>query len=118
MKDWEQTNFKKYDTACKGSSAQVAALSRNLLAEVAKFNGLHSLSVFNDFHNFFDTIDLRILIKSLLKLSYPLRLAALALQQHSAPRVLKCTGFVGDLFPFLKVFLLAVFTQCHSLGLY
>ena len=88
--------MQSFDTSKKGSSALVAALSRNLAAEIAFFRGKQSIAAFNDFFKFFDTIFLPALIEKLKELSYPCIAACLALQQHVAPRLLKCQGFIGE----------------------
>ena len=95
VKQWESENIEEYDSATKGSSALVAALVRNLRAELAFFNNCQSIAIFNDYMKFFDTIDLKVLKQCCMQLEYPCRLASLALQQHTAPRVLKCSGYVG-----------------------
>ena len=55
--------------------------------------GWHNAAAFNDLHNFFDTIDLNILLREAILLAYPPVELILALQQHLAPRVIQASGF-------------------------
>ena len=49
VRKWEIENAQPYDTATVGSSALLAALRRNLKAEVAKWLGKEFASIFNDY---------------------------------------------------------------------
>ena len=61
VRQWELDNEQPYDTASIGSSALLAALSRNLAAEVAHWLGLEFASIFNDYEKYFDSMDLETL---------------------------------------------------------
>jgi len=49
-----------------------------------------------DFKKFFDNIDLVILMSEAIQTKVPLDELVLGLQQHTAPRVLQCSGFSGN----------------------
>ena len=89
---WEADNKQPYDTASKGASALTAALVRNVRAEIAAWLGLHSAAVFNDYHKFFDTMDIEVLVHEAIKNNFPIAELTLALQQHLAPRVVQVAG--------------------------
>ena len=91
----EINNSAAYDTCGKGKSALLAALLRNLTAEVATLIGDHAVTMFNDFQKLFDNIDLVVLMQEAVHLNVPLGEFLIGLQQHSAPRVLQCAGFSG-----------------------
>ena len=61
-----------YDTAIKGSSALLAALLRNIIAEIAIALDLDAAAIFNDFKNLFDTMDLAILMEEAIVSNFPL----------------------------------------------
>ena len=82
IRDWESNTLQAYDSAKKSSSAALSALSRNFAAEVAMWTGKVSSGVFNDFHIFFDSVDLPT------QVNFPARELATTLQQHLAPRVI------------------------------
>ena len=86
-----------HDTAKKGNSALDAALGRNLLAEVAFWIGQVFGAALNDFHKFFDTIDVSVLMQEAIKCQYPPVDMALALQQHLAPRTIQVSGYSSKL---------------------
>ena len=58
IKEWELSHSDPFDTAQVGASALLAALKRNLRAEIASWLGQHCISVFNDFNKFFDSLDI------------------------------------------------------------
>ena len=91
IKEWELRNLQPYDSACKNSSS-AKALLRNLTAEVAMWLGKFSAGVFNDYHKFFDTIDIPTLVSQAVQTGFPARQLALALQQHTAPRIIQVSG--------------------------
>jgi hypothetical protein len=90
---WEHDNKQGYDTAKAGSSALLAALARNLTAELAHWLGLQFASIYNDYHKFFDTLDLLTVMLQAIRTGFPLDRLAFALQQHIAPRVLQANGY-------------------------
>ena len=92
---WEKSTAQscKHDTAMKGSSALDAALHRGLIAEVAFWLHEHFCSALNDFHKFFDTIDISVLLREACFVDYPPVELCLALQQHLAPRVIQVCSF-------------------------
>ena len=97
VKTWEENISAncQYDTAKKGSNALDAALARNLLSEVAFWLKRAFGAAFNDYHKFFDTIDINILLEQALYSEYPTTSLLLALQQHLAPRVIQVSGFAS-----------------------
>ena len=82
-----------YETAKKGHSALDAALYRNIVAEIAHWLGQFVACALNDYHKFFDTINISSLIIESIYSEYPPVDLALALQQHLAPRVIQVAGF-------------------------
>ena len=90
--EWEACNRQSYDTASKGTSALTAALVRNVRAELAASLNLHSAAVFNDYHKFFDTMDIEILIREAIANDFPLAELLLALLQHLSPRIIQVSG--------------------------
>ena len=93
---WEIGNLQSYDSARKGSSSLDSALLRNMQAEIAHFLKHHSAAVFNDYHTFFDSIDIQKLILEAMETGFPLAELALALQQHLAPRVIQVSGYCSS----------------------
>ena len=93
IKDWETQHTQHYDSTQVGSSASMSALFRNLCAEVAMWTGKHSAGVFNDYHKFFDTIDIPTLVSNAVQSSFSIHELAISLQQHLAPRVIQVSGF-------------------------
>ena len=51
---------------------------------------------FNDFHIFFDTVNIPALLDQSMLARYPARDLSLALQMHLAPRVLQLSGYTSD----------------------
>jgi hypothetical protein len=92
VRTWELENAQSYDTAKVGSSALLAALKRNLKAEVAKWLGQEFASIFNAYEKCFDTLDLNVLMEEAIYSGFPLDQLAFSLQQHMAPRVLQSNG--------------------------
>jgi len=92
VKNWEVSNKQNYDKATTGSSALLAALGRNLKAEVAFWLGKQFAVVLNDYEKFFDTLDIEQLMVESIHTNFPLERMAYALQQHIAPRVLQSNG--------------------------
>ena len=92
VKEWEIANRQTYDKATVGSSALLAALKRNLVAEIAVWLGRRHATVLNDYEKFFDTLDVRQLMIESIYEEFPIDKLAYALQQHLAPRVLQVNG--------------------------
>ena len=88
-------NILIHDTAQKGSSALLAALMRNLDAEIAAALGLASGGFFFDYVIFFDHLDISLLLASCVKLQLPPRDIYLTILQHMAPRAIQCAGFTS-----------------------
>ena len=92
---WDVDNILEHDTAQKGSSALLAALNRNLDAEIAAALGLESGGFFFDYEKFFDHLDIPILLAECIRLRLPARDIYLTILQHTAPRALQCAGFTS-----------------------
>jgi len=92
VREWEVENKQEYDTATVGSSALMAALRRNLRAELAFWLSEHFATILNDYEKYFDTLDLRVLMVEAIFTRFPLGPMAFSLQQHMAPRVLQANG--------------------------
>ena len=82
-----------YETAQKGCSALDAALYRNVVAEIAYWLNQIVACALNDYHKFFDTINISTLIIESIYTEYPPVDLAIGLQQHLAPRVIQVAGF-------------------------
>ena len=85
---WEKTLDKPYDTACKGSSALMAAAHRSMLSEIAVRNGFQVAGSFFDMAKFFDTVQTQPLFEAFVETGFPLVDAVMGLQVHMAPRVI------------------------------
>ena len=96
IRQWETGHTKEYDTAKTGSSASYAALIRGLKAEAATRLNKIPAAIFNDFHQFFDHLDIVELIIAAIKCELPMDLLVMALQQHPAPRVIQAQGYSGN----------------------
>ena len=92
VRHWENDNLQEYDKASVGSSALLAALKRNVIAEIAYWLGYRFATILNDFEKYFDTLDLKVLMTEGILTKFPLGPMAYALQQHMAPRVLQANG--------------------------
>ena len=92
VREWELENIQDYDKATVGASALLAALRRNLRAELAFWLGEQFVSVLNDYEKNFDTLDLSVLMEGAVYTDFPLAPLAFSLQQHMAPRVLQANG--------------------------
>ena len=102
IRKWELNNSGDYDAARIGGSALKAALDRNLRAEIAHWLDRHSAAVFNDFQNFFDTLDIPVLIKNALEVGFPPVKLAYILQQHLAPRAIQASSFTAQPVPICR----------------
>ena len=89
IRQWELEHTQAYDTAKTHSSALYAALIRGLKAEVAVRLNKIPAAIFNDFHQFFDHLDIVELILAAIKCELPMDLLIMALQQHLAPRIIR-----------------------------
>ena len=89
VRAWEILNQQEYDKATIGSSALMAALKRNLAAELAHWLGNVFAAILNDYEKFFDTLDINKLMVNAILCEFPLDQMAFALQQHMAPRVIQ-----------------------------
>ena len=88
----EIQNKQPYDSATRGSSALTAALVRNVRAEIASWLKMESAAIFNDYHKFFDTLDIEVLVQEAFNNNFPLQELVLALMQHLAPRIIQVSG--------------------------
>ena len=96
IRKWEIANKAPYDTAGIGSSALLAALKRNLKAEIAFWLDRVFLGVFNDYEKFFDSISIDLLLEECVRTSFPPVIMAFLVQQHVAPRVIQASGFSSE----------------------
>ena len=79
---------KGYDTACKGSSALVAAADRAFFAEIATRNNQKVVGTFFDMAKLFDTVQPSPLFDSFVETMFPMVDALMGFQMHMAPRVI------------------------------
>ena len=96
IKEWEADYVQTYDKAKTGSSALLVAIARGLRAEIGQLLGRVPAAIFNDFHQFFDHIDIGILIMEAIKLQVPMAVNLLVLQQHLSPRIIQAEGYSAD----------------------
>ena len=82
IRHWEIDNKQDYDKASVGCSALIAALRRNLSAEVAHWLGEEFAAIFNDFERYFDTMDLCTVIEEAFATGFPINMLAFCLQQR------------------------------------
>ena len=83
---WELSHQGPWDAAVKGSSALRAGLLSLLRDEMAIRLGLRSLVTLWDMGNFYDNIDICMLIAEAEALDYPTILLCLGVHRHMAPR--------------------------------
>lgn len=84
-RDWDN-NKQEYDIASIGSSARLAALNRNMAAEIAHWLGLLFAAVFTGYDNSSTHYILKLFLLNQLKLSFlyrPLSLPCNSTQLHS-----------------------------------
>ena len=93
---WEKHNAGSFDSAVKGWSATRAATLRSLIAEVAQALGIHAGCALNDFHKFFDSIEVEKLLEKALECDFPLPELLILMYQHLAPRVIQLQGTCSD----------------------
>ncbi len=93
--EWDINNEYVHDTAQKGNSAQLAALLRNLEAEIAIVLDFATGGFFFDYEKLFDHLDISLLLASCIKLQLPPRDIFLVVLQHTVPRALQCAGFTS-----------------------
>ena len=67
IQEWEKGVIGQWDTAAPGKSALDAAIRRSLQAEAAGLRGEHSAAILWDFEKYFDSIDLRILVREAIR---------------------------------------------------
>lgn len=92
---WEEANVCPFDSARKGGGALNAALFRNLTAEVALLCGQDICAAFADYRKYFDHVNLHRLNQKAIQEGFPLPVLLLALQQHSAQRIIQAQGYLG-----------------------
>ena len=113
---FEQANAYVHDSAKAGASAVAAADDRALAAELAKLEGMHSLTTLWDLKKFFDSIDIPTLIELAEDLGFPLQQLAMSLIVHQAPRRLKLSAAIGDVIHNLGRSILAGCTNSTSMA--
>ena len=69
--EWENTLCKPYDTACKGSSALIAAADRSMCAEIAVRDNKHVCGSFFDLQKFVDSVSPQALYESVCEKQLP-----------------------------------------------
>lgn len=99
---WERANVATWDTAKEGSSALWPALLRGLRAEIAASCGKNFAALLWDLHKFFDMVDPVTLVGKARELGFPLRLLLMAIQMHTAPRVVQLLGACSLPIPVLR----------------
>lgn len=96
VREWEVAIAGLFDTCIPGASSLEAALIRNAAAECVTLVGSSVAGLFNDFHKFFDTLDLDILMSRAIKAAFPVQILNTTMQQHLAPRALQARVFTTN----------------------
>ena len=65
-------------------------------AEIGQLLGRVPAAIFNDFHQFFDHIDIGILILEAIALDVPMHIILLVLQQHLSQRIIQAEAYSAD----------------------
>ena len=78
-----------WEDAIKGSSALLAGLRRRLQDECAVALGQDTASIYWDIEKFFDSVDWVKAIEWAEELGFPSRIFKIAMQIHTAPRIIK-----------------------------
>ena len=98
FREWDEGRQKHWDGAIKGSSALKAAIRRRMFDEVEVVLGGFVAGTYWDMDKFYDSIDPAKLIAILEEHGANLKLVAIAMQCHQAPRVLRsqacCSGVI------------------------
>ena len=89
MREWEADNKGPWDAAVRGSSALRAAILTAFADEMGTYSGLEVAKVLWDLEKFYDTINITKLVRKCGECRYPIKLTALGLIMHTAPRMLK-----------------------------
>ena len=92
MAAWQDANTMRWGDAVRKSTPLRAALARNILLESGTRLGLACGQVLWDIEAFFDSFSVTDVTRMAVRLGYPKRLLLLALQQHTAPRIVMAMG--------------------------
>ena len=74
----------------KGSSALRSALYSLYHDEVMHYSSYEEAGLLFDMEKFYDNVDIAMLVDKAIELEYPIRIFALGIQMHMAPRGVKC----------------------------
>ena len=89
MRRWEAEHKGPWDAAVRGSSALRAAILTTFGDEVAQYSGQEVAKILWDYEKFYDTLNIAKLIEKCRAVQYPVKLAALGVLMHSAPRIIR-----------------------------
>lgn len=107
LKQFESEQAYDKDSAKAGASTSRAAEDRALNRDLRAAQGKQTCTMLWDMANFFDTLDIRILIEEAEAAQYPMEELLLILTIHQAPRRLKIGKAVGTIIAALGRALLA-----------
>ena len=99
---WETALNSEFDRAGKGKSALVAAAASSIFGEVYDIRGIDVISMYNDFEQFVDSLDLVILMQVWFSIGFPIKDSAFTLQQHVAPHIIQSEGLCSSVIPIFK----------------
>jgi len=99
VSEWEQKKAGFWDTAIKGCGALRAALSRAFQDEQDVIKGRESGTILWDIAQFFDTIDVSLLMDKAIALDFPKLQLYMSVVMHLAPRLLKYNGAISRIIP-------------------
>ena len=133
MRQWEREQYHgPWDAAVRGSSALRAAIFTAFGDEVAQYNGKRITKILWDFEKFYDSLSIPRLIAKCLTLGYPVKLAALGIIMHTAPRTIRAydhhvmmgrpsNGIIAGCTQsnhFARIFLHAIISSVHEASPY
>ena len=86
---WDEGRAQFWDSAINGSSTSKAGILRRLIDELAVLSGQRILDIYWDVTNFYDSLDLVVLIELCIHEEFSLQIAAMDLQVHLGLRFIK-----------------------------
>ena len=87
-RDWCDAQARHWDDAIAGNSALRSNIQRSLMSETGAYLGLKAATVHWDMEKFYDSLDLRLIVRSARATAYPLRPLFLSLLTDLGPRYL------------------------------
>ncbi len=92
VREWDEAVGDGNDTALNGRRPLDETAGRHLRLELASLQGRHAITLLWDMEKFFDSLDARILVNSVVDADFSADQHAMWLMMHRAPRVLRVQG--------------------------